>query len=271
MYKLTSHQLGEYIISQDRNNIIIIKITNMRRLFFSVVRSLVIIVNLIIATLACLLIYVSFNAFDQDYGLDDSQPRLVHVYASVICAGLGLIVALLTILGLFGAIRKSKSILTTYAAILIFTVSILAIMVIFTYTLDTRGSSYKELDKSIVNSTVIVYNYVDPSDIKTRFIDKIQKSLSCCGLNSPNDWTEYSLHKIPKSCCSEPVESSLPVFKYCAESDYKNGCWKAILDYFHANLASFRTILYTLVAFCVICIGAAFFMIRTLRKSLDVV
>lgn len=243
----------------------------MRRLFFTIIRSLVIIVNLIIAALACLLIYVSFNAFDQDYGFDDSQPRLVHIYASFICAGLGLIVALLTLLGLFGAIKKSKSILTTYTAIIILMVSILAIMVIVTYTLDTKGSSYKELDKSIVNSTVIVYNHVDPSDIKTRFIDKIQKSLSCCGLNSPNDWTEYSLHKIPKSCCSDPVESSLPSFKYCAESDHKNGCWRAILDYFHANLGSFRTILYTLIAFCVVCIGAACFMIGTLKRSLDVV
>lgn len=243
-------------------------------MFFSIIRSLVIIVNLIIATLACLLIYVSFNAFDQDYGIDglnDNQPRWIHIYATFICAGLGLIIALISILGLYGAIKKSKSILATYAAIIIFMVSILSIMVIITYSVDTRGSAYKDLDKSIVNSTIIVYNYVDSSDIKTRFIDKIQKSLSCCGLNSPNDWTEYSLHKIPKSCCSDPVESNLPAFKYCAESDYKNGCWKAIMDYFHANLVSFRTILYTLIVFCIICIGAAYFMIRTLRKSLDVV
>lgn len=248
----------------------------MRRLCFGITRSLVIIVNLIITALAALLVYVSFNAFDEGHELDalndQSQPRLVHTYVSIICAGLGLIIALLSILGLFGAARKSKSVLGTYAAIVFFMVSILLVMVIITHTMSNSNySAYKEIDKGFVNSTVVVYNYVDSSDMKTRIIDNIQKSFACCGVNSPNDWTEYSLHKIPKSCCSEPVESSLPVFKYCAESDHKIGCWKALTDHFHANLASVRMILYTLIAFGLICTAAACFMIRTLRKSLDVV
>lgn len=246
----------------------------MRRLCFSITRSLVIIVNLIIAGLSCLLIWVAFNAFDKDYGQDtliDSQPKLIHAYVSIFCACLGLLIGLLAILGLFGAVKKSKSVLATYAVILILMVSILAILVVVTYTMNTKSSSYTELDKSIVNSTVIVYNYVDSSDMKTRVIDSIQRSLSCCGLNSPNDWTEYSLHKIPKSCCSEPVESILPIFKYCAESEHKNGCWKAMLDSFYANLPFFRTILYTLIGFSTICVGAALFMNRTLRRSHDVV
>lgn len=235
---------------------------------FGVTRTLVIIVNLIITALASLLIYVSFNAFDQDYlqeldsSLSESQPRLIHTYVSIICAGLGLIIVLLSLLGLFGAVKKSKSILGTYAAIILFLVSILLVMVVLTYTINNKGSNFKEIDKSFVNSTVVVYNYVDSSDVKTKIIDRIQKSFACCGVNSPNDWTEYSLHRIPKSCCSEPVESSLPVFKYCAESDHKIGCWKALTDHFHANLSSVRTVLYTLIAFGLVCVSAAFSMIR---------
>lgn len=246
----------------------------MLRLCFGFARSFVIIVNLIIAALALLFVYVSFNAFNQDYQLDalnDTQPGLVHTYVSIICAGFGLIIALLALLGLFGAIRKSKKIMITYAAILFILVVILFGAMRYTYTLDSDGSNYKEIDKSFVNSTVVVYNYVDSSDMKTRIIDNIQKSFACCGVNSPNDWTEYSLHKIPKSCCSQPVESSLPVFKYCAESDYRVGCWKALTDHFHANLNSVRTILIALIAFGLICIGAAGFMLRTLFRNHDVV
>lgn len=247
----------------------------MRRLCFSIIRSLVIVVNLIVTVLAALLIYVSFTAFDQNYELDtlgDTHPKLVHTYVSIICAGLGLIIALLSFLGLFGAARKSKSILATYAAILFILVSILLILVIVTYSIqNASNSSYKEIDKSFVNSTVVVYNYVDSSDMKTRIIDNIQRSFSCCGVNSPNDWTEFSLHKIPKSCCSEPVESSLPVFKYCAESDHKIGCWKALVDHFHANLSSVRTVLYVFIAFGLICMSAVGFIILSLKKSLDVV
>lgn len=246
----------------------------MRRLCFGITRSLVIIVNLLILTLALLLIYVSLNAFEQDYELDafnDTHPRLVHTYVSILCAGLGLIIAMLSLLGLIGAVKKSKGILGTYAAIILLLVSLLFITVIVTYSISASTSSYKDIDKSFVNSTVVVYNHVDSSDMKTRIIDKIQKSFACCGVNSPNDWTEYSLHKIPKSCCSDPVESSLPVFKYCAESDAKIGCWRALTDHFHANLNSVRIVLYTLITFGIICAAAACFMIITLKKSLDVV
>lgn len=247
----------------------------MRQLCFSITRSLVIIINLLVSALACLLIYVSFNAFDQDYELDtlgdSNQPRLVHIYVSVIAAGLGLIIALLSLLGLAGALKKSKSILVTYAAIVLVLISVLLILVFTTFTINKSTSNYKEVDKSFVNSTVVVYNYVDSSDIKSRIIDNIQRSFSCCGVNSPNDWTEYSLHMIPKSCCSEPVQSSLPVFKYCAESDHKIGCWKALTDHFHANLASVRTVLYVLIAFGLVCTTAAFFMYRTLKNNFDIV
>lgn len=247
----------------------------MRNLCFTITRGLVIIVNLIICALACLLIYVSFNAFDQDYELDtlndSGQPRLVHVYVSIIAAGLGLIIALLSLLGLVGSVKKSKSILVTYAAIVLILVSLLFALVFITYTLNKSTSNYKEIDKSYVNSTVVVYNYVDSSDMKTRIIDNIQRSFSCCGVNSPTDWTEYSLHKIPKSCCSEPVESSLPVFKYCAESDHKIGCWKALTDHFHDNLPSVRIVFYVLIAFGLVCSAAALFMYRTLKKNFDVV
>lgn len=132
-------------------------------------------------------------------------------------------------------------------------------------------STPQEVDKSFVNSTLVVYNYVDSGDVKTRFIDSIQKSFSCCGVNSPNDWTEYSIQKIPRSCCADPVESSLPVFKYCAESDHKIGCWKALMDYFYANIASFRSILYIFLVFGLVCASAAGFIIVALRHNFDVI
>lgn len=249
----------------------------MRALCFSLIRSLLIVVNLIATVLAALLVYVSFNAFDQSYELDsfspsDSQsPRIIHTYVSILCAGLGLIICLLSVLGLVGALRKSKSLLTTYATIVFFMVSILVVMVVLTFTLTQSNLANREVDKSFVNSTVVVYNYVDTSDMKTKIIDNIQRSFSCCGINSPSDWTEYSLHKIPRSCCSEPVESSLPVFKYCADSDYKQGCWKALVDHFQANMNSVRAVFYVFIVFGIICITTTGFLVTTLRKSLDIV
>lgn len=247
----------------------------MRKFCFFSIRYLLIIINIIVIALSSVFVYVSFNAFNQNYELDLlGEPKVMQTYVTYTCAALGLAIALLSFLGLYGAIRKSKSILAIYSALVLLIVIILLALVIYTFTLSTNradSTANSELDKSFVNSTVVVYNYVDSSDTVTQIIDNIQRSLSCCGVNSPNDWTEYSLHRIPRSCCSDPVESSLPVFKYCAESDHKIGCWKAVVDHFHANLASIRTVLYVLVAFCLICASAAGFLIITLRTCLDMV
>lgn len=257
----------------------------MRRLCFTFVRSLLIVVNLLVAVLAALLVYVSFTAFDQSYEIDsfgntgssatDSQsPRLIHTYVSILCAGLGLIIVLLSLLGFMGALKKSKSLLAAYAIIVFLLVSSLIVLVLITFTITQQNSSnanYNEIDRGFVNSTVVVYNHVNSSDMKTKFIDYIQRSYSCCGVNSPNDWQEYSLHKIPRSCCLEPVESSLPVFKYCAESDYKTGCWKALLDHFRANPNPIRSVLYVFITFGVVCVAATGFLIGALRRHLDIV
>lgn len=226
------------------------------------------------ATLASLLIYVSFSAMDHDFGMDtlnDNHPKVVHTYISAISAGVGIIIALLSLLGLFGAIKKSKSALGMYAAIIFFMISMLAILVVITLTMKNTGVVYSNVDKSIVNTTVNVYSHTDVNDVKTRVLDHIQRKLSCCGINSPNDWKEYGLHKIPKSCCSNPLESNQPLFKYCEQSEFKAGCWRAMTDYFHANLATARTVLYVIIGFGLICSLAAFFMVRTLKRSLEVV
>ena len=246
----------------------------MRKLCFSVIRTLIIIVNIIILALAAVLAKVSIVAYYQNYLLNYSDTYdviLVHLYISLICCGLSLLIGLMALLGIIGAARNSKSILTTYATILFLIFNALILTIIATYATNPANYSTREVDKSFVNSTVVIYNYVDSGDIKTRIIDNIQRSFSCCGVNSPNDWTEYSLHRIPRSCCSEPVESSLPVFKYCTESDYKHGCWKVLLEHLQSNLPTVRMILYMLIAFSLIFIWAASFIVLTLRKNFDVV
>lgn len=236
---------------------------------------MIILENLVVATLASLLIYISFSAMDHDFGMDalnDNHPKVVHAYISAISAGIGIIILLLSLLGLFGSIKKSESALAMYAAIIFFMVTILAIMVIFTLTMQKNGTVYKDVDRSIVNTTIAVYNHSDPTDIKTTVLDQIQKRLSCCGINSPADWKDYGpTRKIAKSCCATQIEASNPFFKYCEQSDYKIGCWKAITDYFHANLSAARTILYILIAFGLTCSLAAFSMLKSLKRSLEVV
>lgn len=215
---------------------------------------------------------------DQDFGLDtlnDNHPKNVHTYIAAICAGVGIIIALVSMLGLFGSIRKSKSALAMYTAIIIFMLVLLSVVVVITITMQNNGrtGANKDLDKSIVNATVYIYNYTSPNDFRTKALDQIQKQLSCCGINSANDWKDYGqIRKIPRSCCSNHVETQQPaLFKYCEQSEFKTGCWKAMTDLFHSNLASVRTLLYVLIGFSFTCSLASISMIRTLRRRSEVV
>lgn len=249
----------------------------MGRLCFSIVRSLIIIENLIVLTLASFVIYISFTGMDQDFGMDslnDNHPKSVHAYMTAISSGVGIIIALLSILGLFGALKKSKSVLSMYAIIIFFMVAILAVMAVITLTMRTTGVVYRDLDKTIVNTTVNAYSHTDNNDYKltTKFFDYIQKRLSCCGINSPNDWKDYGQLKIPKTCCTTHIESAQPLpFKYCEQSEFKVGCWRAFTDYTHANLSTVRLILYIIIAFGLVCCLAAFSMARFIKRSLEVV
>lgn len=246
----------------------------MGRFCFSFIRTLIIIENIVVAALASLLIYVSFSAMDQDFGMDtlnDNHPKVVHAYISAIAAGVGIIILLLSLLGLFGALKKSKSALIMYAAIIFFMISLLAILVLLTLTMKTQGVIYRDVEKSIVNATIAIHDHTETNDIKTNFLDQIQRKLQCCGINSPNDWKEYGHKKIPKSCCTNHLESLLPAFKYCEQSDFKTGCWRALTDYFHANLGTARMILYFIIGFGLCSSVAAFSLVRTLKRSSEVV
>lgn len=266
------HKVAQ-MIKEDRDSI-------MNRTWSTVIRSLLIIVNILPILPGCLLIYSCFTISAGDsnnsptHSLFASQTNPVFTYSVVLGSAVGAVIVLVALLGLYAAIKRSKSLLATYATIQSIVVLLLVVMVIFTYTLGASKSKMRneQLDESIVNSTIAMYNYVDTSDPRTTFADFVQKKFSCCGLNSPNDWMEYSYHKIPKSCCLEPVESSLPVFKYCAESDYKIGCWRPLMDYFFETVLPItRDFILIKIYYNVACTALACLLIRSIKKDLDVV
>lgn len=244
----------------------------MTGIFYSLARSFVIIINTLVAFLACLLIYASYTTSNKDFNAESlGEPKLINTYVSIIFASFGLLVAIVASLGLVGGIKQSKTLLAIYATIVFTSILFVLFVIVLTYTSNASNLSITEVDKTFVNSTVVVYNYVNSNDYRTTMIDYIQRTFSCCGVNSPDDWSEYALHKIPKSCCSSPIESQLPVYKYCQESDYKTGCWKAVTDVFFANMPLFRVSLYVAIAFGTICTFVAVFMIKALKLDLDMV
>lgn len=246
----------------------------MGRLFFGLARFLFISFNIIVAALACILIQVSLSAFDPDFGLDtlnDNHPRAVHTYIAVICVGIGIIVALISVIGLYGSLKRSLPALNLYTGVLLFLISILLLIVLATYTMKAPERQLRDIDKNVVNSTTSGYNFTDSSDIRTRFIDFVQEKFHCCGLNSPNDWIEHSIKKIPKSCCSSHAFSQLPSYKYCVESEYKDGCWKSLPNHYKDNINSIRVNLYFLIGVCLFCLTEVFVMNRYIKRSAEVV
>lgn len=227
--------------------------------------------NLVMLTLGFLLIYVSLNAIDHDFGLDtlnDDHSRAVHIYIATTTACNGVIISVLATIGYIGAYRKSKVALGMYAGIIFFLMAILAVINLVMLTLGSADNSYqRDVDKSLVNTTLSSYNHTDTAGIGTIVVDYVQKRLSCCGINSPDDWKEYgSYKKIAKSCCFNNTKvNQKPFFKYCEQSTFEIGCWKAMTDQFGSNISRAKTILQSTMIFGLVCSSATLLMIRNIK------
>ncbi|KAG9510319.1 Tetraspanin-6 [Fragariocoptes setiger] len=247
----------------------------MSRLCYTFSRYYVITINLIVTAVALFLVYVSLSAFDKDFGLDsleDTHPRVVHTYISIIGAGTGVVIALLSLMGFFGAVKRSRVALTLYSAIIIIVVSFIIISLILTYRLASQKPPATKPDRDSINKTVSSYDYANSDDVATRAWDTIQTNLQCCGLTGPDDWTTYGKNgMIPRSCCKTRTESSLPKFEYCSSSDYKVGCWETATDFLYSHLSDVRIMLYVVLIFSLSCVVSALWVVRTLKKSVEVV
>lgn len=61
--------------------------------------------------------------------------------------------------------------------------------------------------------------------VATKIWDYLQSSKSCCGIeNGQKEWKEVGERKIPKSCCSKPIDSDNKRFCETVDPEHQRGC-----------------------------------------------
>jgi CD63 antigen len=164
--------------------------------------------------------YIKAN--EQDYvGLIGTNLFAVCILLIVI----GILVTIIGFFGCCGAIRESKCMLYTYSGLLclIFVMEFAGGIAAFVYREDISKNTSNNLKSSMKN-------YFTDDSIKKQW-DNMQKDLSCCGADKPQDWfnvtTFTNPDNVPSSCCLPGVDckpDTHGLVPYDDKTKYKNGC-----------------------------------------------
>ncbi|KAK4875853.1 hypothetical protein RN001_012275 [Aquatica leii] len=125
----------------------------------------------------------------------------------------GVIIFIIAFLGCFGAIRESYSLLLAFA---IFLLVIFVIELAVGIAAAVFKSDFEEALKSTLKSSMKTY-YTNNSE-KSAW-DNTQKTLMCCGVDGPTDWTKSQL-VIPDTCCKDINKTAT-----CVSGNYDKGCF----------------------------------------------
>jgi CD63 antigen len=130
------------------------------------------------------------QSFLQNKHLDDAT------LVPTIVIGVGIFIFILSFLGCCGAIQEKRFLLDCYAVCLLLLVimQILLACLVSLFLEDINRDSVKSFTK------MWRLRFMPDNQI---MIDMVQENLECCGSNNMED---YSLDRIPLSCCRKDVE-----------------------------------------------------------------
>jgi len=112
-----------------------------------------------------------------------------------------------------------------------------------------------------------------PNKPMNMHVDRLQKALSCCGIDSYTDWFETpygsTLSQVPASCCQKSLNHT------CIRTDLKenlpidiniNGCYETVISAIKNNYPIFGGIILVAALFPLIGIFLACCLARQMRK-----
>ncbi|XP_042574724.1 tetraspanin-10-like [Cyprinus carpio] len=133
-----------------------------------------------------------------------TDPMLLFMF-------LGLILALLSLMGCVGALRENMCLLRTFSAFVLVLLVVQVLAVVVLYSLQGQIENYL---RSGMLAAMVRYQ----DDLDLRFIiDEIQTGLQCCGADTYRDWginvyfncsaPGVQACGVPPSCCIDPLEN----------------------------------------------------------------
>eukprot|EP00092_Neocalanus_flemingeri_P014801 GFUD01015975.1.p1 GENE.GFUD01015975.1~~GFUD01015975.1.p1 ORF type:complete len:274 (+),score=61.70 GFUD01015975.1:75-896(+) len=199
--------------------------------------------NFLIFVLSCIVLGLGIWVLvDRSSFLDllDETDASVPIYNSAVI--LFLIVAIsaifISFFGCCGAYKESRCMLATYFVL------VLALLVLITVgAIIGMAQGVGKLSDPFLD-TLSRYDASRSTTIETTW-DQVQADLSCCGVNSPNDWMTYNarydgssfavsgdsylLAKVPQSCCATAIDKDMcMVTPTAANGAFVQGCFAQV-------------------------------------------
>jgi len=197
-------------------------------------------------------IYGDFSQFLDDHFL--SIPTLL--------VAVGFIMLVVALFGVLGAFKESTMLTNIYACLLslVFILEISAAIAGF-----VLQSQVREMLVRTMNQSITAYNKYDSAAVA---VDFMQRSLECCGVESPNDWegilpaekSDTVSVLVPESCSGDLIDTK-------CEDYFLDGC----LDRMHFIIGQSAMMIATgatTVAFVqILGVICAFMLAKTIRRT----
>ncbi|KAF8571447.1 hypothetical protein P879_00640 [Paragonimus westermani] len=203
-------------------------------------------------------VYATHEPEAQDILRASGHYRIVQVilYAMMGVGGITLITALF---GCCGAYHESQCLLGAYFTILlvIFTAQVTGVALGYVF----REEIMKSIDQQLLEGIEEYSMLRDHREFPTPFLDNIQRSLQCCGVNG---YTDYRV-SIPVACCNRQI-SNCDELRLSPADVYTEGCGEKYKESLRGIMRFLLIVMICIAAFEIICLLFAIVMCCAIRQ-----
>lgn len=143
----------------------------------------------------------------------------------ILLIALGVIVFFVAFFGCCGAWKENFCMITMFAILM-------SLIIIAEIAAAILGYVYRGKVTDVVHDSLtdMISNYNTSSPEFRDTVDKLQRDLKCCGVNSSADWRSFSVseNSVPDSCCITVTAGCGQGTMSDASKVYQTGCQKAM-------------------------------------------
>ncbi|CAF0766340.1 unnamed protein product [Adineta ricciae] len=188
--------------------------------------------------------------------------------APYILIGLGLIIFFIGLFAFWCTVKGHIALLYIYSTVVFL---IFVAEVLLAVTVLMKQQTYEDTFKTSLSNVMQQY----PNEPMASHVDRLQNVLSCCGVDSYEDWfqTQYGeqLLRVPTSCCKKSLNhtcSNANLRKeYLAADINTNGCYATVIAAIKSNYPIFGGIIIAIALFPLVGVILACCLANQMRKQ----
>ena len=162
--------------------------------------------GIVLFALGVRVVTVTASVPPQSVAGQDSLLTMLVIAGGVLHFICGIVIFALAVVGVLGAVIQARLLLVIYATMLSAITVIQFIGVIVPLVALSPSANLTPILSSLLTQFIRGYTLPPANAGQNDFIDNIQNTSSCCGVNNATDWMESPLFIdrgiLPPSCCS---------------------------------------------------------------------